>query len=954
MDIPEQSGHAESLQRMRDELLVRDRISRSFLTATDDDVYGEVLDAVLEAMRSPCGVSGYLDENGDLVCPSLTRAIFGLCPTPQGSAAFPRSSWRGILGRSLLEGRAVYSNKGPHEPEGNVPAERALSAPVLYRGRVIGLLAVAGKAGDYNEEDRARLEDIAGFVAPFLDARLQRDRQEKLRRATEEALRLSEERNRAIFQNALDGLWIVDTHGRFVDVNETYCRLVGYSRDELLGMGIADVEALECQADVIRHAERIREAGSLRFESKHRSKEGRLIDIEASVTFLPRSGLFFVIIRDITEPNRAESALRESEAGLAAAQRIAHIGSWEWNIEADTASWSEETYRLFGQAPGELGEHRKKFVDMVHPDDRLRVDQALTDTLSGIREYDLEYRILLPDGTEKVIHAQAEVSRKENGKPVLMRGTVHEITERKMAEEALRLSESRLRQAQELSHTGSFWRDLVSDRAWWSEELYRICGLDPSQPSPNSERLAAMIHPDDVAYWRTAAQRAAESGGNVVTQYRLIVPDGGVRWHYVVSGVRIGARGEPIEIAGTVQDVTELERAKEERDRLEAQLSQARKLESIGRLAGGIAHDFNNLLTVISGYGDLVQGRLIPDDPLYLQVQEIRNAAKRATDLTMQLLAFSRKQVLQVKVLSLNDAVRDAEKMLRRVISEDIELVCVLDQELWLVEADPGQLHQVIMNLALNARDAMPDGGKLTIESANARTDETCAECHARIGSGKYVMLTVRDTGKGMDAATVERIFEPFFTTKDVGKGTGLGLATVYGIVQQSGGHISVSSAPNRGASFSVHLPAAEKPAPKEQLPEPPEKGTGTILLVEDQTEVRRFVAAVLNSYGYRVLEASDGEEAMRICQSPGPRIDLLVTDVVMPRMRGPELAAHVHAAYPDLRVLYISGYTDLAITGQIASEPGSDYLQKPFTPHALARKVHEILTRRSAGRANA
>jgi PAS domain S-box-containing protein len=485
----------------------------------------------------------------------------------------------------------------------------------------------------------------------------------------------------------------VDRARRIVDVNEAYCRLSGYSRDELLGRGIADVEALEREADIIRRGECIKSGECRRFESKHRSKDGRLIDVEVSVTFLPDAGLYFVIIRDITERKRAESALRESEAGLAAAQRIAHIGSWEWNIEDDTARWSEETFRIFGQTPGELDEHRKRFVDMIHPDDKMRVDQALTDALNGIREYDLEYRILLPDGTENIIHAQAEVTRNENGEPVFMRGTVHEITERKRAEEALRLSESRLRQAQELSHTGSFLHDLVSNRAWWSDEVYRIFGLDPSQPPPGFEQIAAMIHPDDVAYWRTDVQRSAESGGNVVTQYRMIRPDGDVRWHYIVTGVRVGPSGEPVEIAGTVQDVTELERAKQERDRLEAQLSQARKMESIGRLAGGIAHDFNNLLTVINGYGELLTSRLSPDDPLYLQVQEIRKAGRRATDLTMQLLAFSRKQVRQVKVLSLNDIVRDAEKMLRRVISEDIELICVLDEALWQVEGDPGELH---------------------------------------------------------------------------------------------------------------------------------------------------------------------------------------------------------------------------------------------------------------------
>jgi CheY-like chemotaxis protein/two-component sensor histidine kinase len=374
-------------------------------------------------------------------------------------------------------------------------------------------------------------------------------------------------------------------------------------------------------------------------------------------------------------------------------------------------------------------------------------------------------------------------------------------------------------------------------------------------------------------------------------------------------------------LAGTILDITD-------RRNIEAQLLQAQKMESIGRLAGGVAHDFNNLLTVINGYGDLVLGRISADDLMYPQIKEIRHAGERAAELTMQLLAFSRKQVLQPKVLSLNDIVRDSDKMLRRVIGEEIELICILDPSLLPVEADPGQLNQVIVNLAVNARDAMPDGGKLIIETANA---------------GQEVSLTVCDNGHGMDAGTLEHVFEPFFTTKGVGKGTGLGLATVYGIVRQSAGHIFVQSESGCGTTFTVRLPATEGVAELKASEEPMPAGSGSVLLVEDEEGVRRLIATTLEQHGYRVLAAPGPEEALRMYEGCAHRIDLLISDVVMPCMRGPELAVHLRERQPELNVLFISGYTDPSITNQVVSE-GSHFLQKPFAVDGLLRAVNEAL----------
>ena len=496
------------------------------------------------------------------------------------------------------------------------------------------------------------------------------------------------------------------------------------------------------------------------------------------------------------------------------------------------------------------------------------------------------------------------------------------ITERKAAGEALEASEHWLRESQRISRIGSYVLDVRTD-AWISSEILdEICGIGPEYPH-NRAGWEALLHPEDrqgvIDY---LVNDVIGRGLDFQREYRIVRPRSGeVRWVLCGGEISFDARKSPATLAGTVLDVTD-------RRNIEAQLLQAQKMESIGRLAGGVAHDFNNLLTVINGYADLVLARIFPGDLMYPHIKEIRNAGDRAAELTMQLLAFSRKQLLQPKVLSLNDIVRDSDKMLRRVIGEEIELICVLDPSLRPVEADPGQLHQVIVNLAVNARDAMPNGGKLTIETANA---------------GSEVSLTVRDTGFGMDTGTLEHVFEPFFTTKEVGKGTGLGLATVYGIVRQSAGHISVQSEVGRGTAFSVLLPASEGVVASEAAAEPAHGGSGSVLLVEDEEEVRRLVATILELHGYRVLAAPNGDEALRIFEQCGQRIDLLISDVVMPGMRGPELAVHLRRRQPELNVLFISGYTDSSITNQLVPA-GSHFLQKPFAVDALVRAVNAAL----------
>jgi PAS domain S-box-containing protein len=418
----------------------------------------------------------------------------------------------------------------------------------------------------------------------------------------------------------------------------------------------------------------------------------------------------------------------------------------------------------------------------------------------------------------------------------------------------------------------------------------------------------------------------------VLIEDRLILDEKGR-----ISGIRC-----------TIQDITARKQVEDERESLKEQLRQSQKMEAIGKLAGGVAHDFNNLLTVIQGYGELLLNSLDQGSRLRQDVQEIMHASERASSLTRQLLAFSRKQVLQPKVLDLNAHVSNMDKMLRRMIGEDIELVTLLAEDLGRIKADPGQIEQAILNLAVNAKDAMLNGGKLTIETANVKLDENYARSRIGVIPGDYVMLSMSDTGGGMAPETKERIFEPFFTTKEKGKGTGLGLSTVYGIVQQSGGNIWVYSEPGLGTTFKIYLPRIEEGTESLRPAAVPTKslqGSETVLLVEDEEMVRKLACTVLEKNGYTVLEASNGDEALDVVQGRnGNPIHLVVTDVVMPGMSGRQLADRLVSLRPELKVLYMSGYTDNAIVHHGVLDPGIAYIQKPFTPDALASKVREIL----------
>jgi two-component system cell cycle sensor histidine kinase/response regulator CckA len=501
---------------------------------------------------------------------------------------------------------------------------------------------------------------------------------------------------------------------------------------------------------------------------------------------------------------------------------------------------------------------------------------------------------------------------------------------------ALRRSEERTNYALGAARMGAWELDMVTHAVTWSETLAPLFGLTLEQAPRSVAAFFALIHSADRQMVKDAFEKTARENTDYEIEFRILWPDGSTRW--------LGGRGRMlhdglVRLLGIGTDIGE-------RKSLEAQLQQSQKMEAVGQLAGGVAHDFNNLLTAILGYSNLVMDTLDPDDPRRSEMEEVIGAGQRASALTTQLLAFSRKQILQPTAVDLNALVGGMRQMLSRLIGEHVDLVPVLGPDLCSVRADRGQIEQVLMNLVVNARDAMPSGGRLTIETANTHLDASSMQ-NVLVHPGSYGMLAVSDSGIGMSQTIKQRLFEPFFTTKEQGKGTGLGLATVYGIVKQSGGYIWVYSEPGQGATFKVYLPCAG-PADEAEARVPSDdkaySGTETILVVEDEAAVRFLTRVMLEKAGYRVFDAASPQQAELLFEEQRGLFSLLVTDVIMPGSSGPQLFERLSRVRPDLKVLYVSGYTGDTILHQGQLEPGVAFLQKPFTANALNRRVREVL----------
>ncbi|MCC6698407.1 MAG: PAS domain S-box protein [Candidatus Hydrogenedentes bacterium] len=762
------------------------------------------------------------------------------------------------------------------------------------------------------------------------------------RKRMERELRLAqfclENASLAIFQ-------IEEETARIHAANRKACTNLGYTQEELCALTVTDIDPT---FDFVRWRHHLNEMSakdrSQTFESVERRKDGTMFATEITVNGIEYEGTpyLFAFVKDITERKEAENALRLKESAIETCLTAIGMGTPDGVLiyvnPAMQRMWAyPDPGMLLGRFVADI------FASRTH----------VSEILEVIREQGFwmgEITAVRSDGSHFEVELAMSAVKQSDGAIAYLVGSCIDVTERNRALKALHSSEERLRLALQASELGMYDFNIQTGTSDVSPEYAQVLGYEPHEYDSSTANWLELIHPDDrermqnsrLAFLRGDMERAKES------EFRIRRKDGEYIWVRVDGKVEFSEEtGLPIRAVGTMKDITEQKRAAELREQLEAQLAQAQKMESVGRLAGGIAHDFNNMLTVILGYTEMIKAQLPENDPLLEDVAAIEKAGSHSRDITRQLLAFSRRQVVQPIPLDLNDSINLTRKTLARLIGEDIELQFHPGDHLWMIHVDPSQIDQILVNLAVNARDAMSQGGRLILETANVLLDEAYCRDHPGTAPGGYVVLHVSDTGIGMDKDTAARAFEPFFTTKEVGKGTGLGLATVYGIVSQSGGHIHVYSEPGKGTTFSLYIPRymgrQERDLPPDESA--PIHGIGTILMVEDEAMVREMTKTMLQTLGYRVLEAEGPREALVLCENSREPIDLLMTDVVMPVMNGRQLRDRVIEMKPGIRVLYMSGYTASVVLKDLPGE-NVHFVQKPFTLRELSRRVREAMQR--------
>ncbi len=802
-----------------------------------------------------------------------------------------------------------------------------------------------------------------------------------------QALAESEERFRTALEALPGGVFAHNLDGRLLFVNAAACQNTGYSREELLRMTVEDIDPSAGErGDRERYWQAIHAMGSVVIESTHVRKDGSRYPAEVRISPAVLGGerIVLALAFNVTQRKRAEAALRDSEERYRSLVEGMTEALVAIDLEGRIRTWNRGAVEIFGFSASEaLGQHYRIFCPGdFRESQRASVEAALNDG-RGSRYESVRMR---KDGMRIPVDVTLSALRDSQGKLIGLTAILRDVTTRARAEQQAR----RHQRIANMNHRiANVFLTAPADQTYADvldivlETLDSPLGLfgyirddgDLVCPSMTGEVWDRLRVPGrDIVFpktkWSGLWGRSLLQATTVMANEGLKVPGGhlplacAIAVPIVHGGTVIGQvcvankdggyddrDREMLESAAAQTAPVLAARLDKERQRkvhaqLEEQLRQSQKMEAVGRLAGGVAHDFNNLLTVINSYAELVLDSLDERDPLRGDVGQIAEAGERARLLTRQLLAFSRKQVLEPRVLDLNDVVLQLERMLRRLIGEDIEFLTTLHPGLRKVYADPGQIEQVLMNLVINARDAMPQGGKLTVETANAEVDDDRASKHLDLPAGDYVLIAVTDSGVGMTPEVKSRIFEPFFTTKGKGRSTGLGLATVYGIVKQSGATITVYSEPDRGTTFKIYLPSVQQqvtPLPKPERPADT-RGTETVLVVEDEPAVRDLVRRTLVSAGYQVLAAADGHEALAVSERHDGDIHLVLTDVVMPRMSGKALADRLAAARPACRVLYMSGYTENAIVHHGVLKEGTQFLAKPFLAPQLLGKVREVL----------
>jgi two-component system, cell cycle sensor histidine kinase and response regulator CckA len=753
-----------------------------------------------------------------------------------------------------------------------------------------------------------------------------------------------EEYFRVLVEQAADGIFVSTQGGEYLHVNASGHRLLGYAPGELNGKRVSDV---------LSEAERSRTAAfivaapgteNVTYEQVMLQKDGSPVDVEVTARRL-EGGLILSSVRDLGPRRAIERKIRASEAQLRSILETAPDVILTVD-RAGTILFINRT--LPNTTPAQV--IGTNCFEYVAPDARPRVAAAL-DRVFNQREFD-EYEVLGPVGPDgqRILSSVRAGPLIEGDQVVAATLCATDVTARRRDEAQIRELASRLQKiASQVPGMVYQYRarpDGTSYLPYASERIREIYRISPEEVREDASPIFALIHPDDTAGLFESVDASAQSLQTWQHEYRIRFPDGDVRWLFGSAVPERQSDGSTL-WHGFITDVTRRKEADHLKAQLEDHLRQSQKVEGIGRLAGGVAHDFNNLLTSMMGFVELALMQIPRDSVEAEYLEGAIDSAKRGAALTQQLLAFARKKIVWPELVSLNEVMEKMAPMIRRLVGENLDLVLALAADPWLVKVDVGSMEQVIMNLVLNARDAIIGTGRITLETQNVTLDAQYCLTHAETAQGEYVMLGVSDTGIGMTPEVQSRVFEPFFTTKPVGEGTGLGLAMCHGIVKQAGGNISVYSEPGRGSSFRVYLPRARGVRTSTKAPAvrlAPVLGQETLLLVEDEQMILKVATDSLRALGYNVLTAADGAQALELVARTSGPIHLLITDVVMPKMGGRELARRLAALRPEVRVLYSSGYTENAIVEHGVLAEGINFLQKPYSPKMLAKRVREVL----------
>lgn len=838
-------------------------------------------------------------------------------------------------------------------------------AILQHEGLDIPFIVISGTLGEQRAVNIMRsgandylMKDNLARLAPTIERELKEAENRRQKREAEIAHHETEERLKLALEIAKMGVWELNLKTGNVIGSSEFRRLwrVGpegrHYEDCLEPIHPEDAPQLvELVTGAIENNQRfetefrfIAEGGEIRWLSSlgrpHFDKKGEPVKLVA-------------LVQDITEQRKSEKQLRQSIERFRSLVNATSQVVWTADADGNLLTARNLTDNESGDRDKEA-EHLQ-WTQRIHPEDRELAIEGLKKATKNNGESEVQFRLRHRDDNE-YHHYLAR------GVPIFRRdgtvrewiGTLTDVTQTTIAEDALRNSEMRYRAL--ASSAQEVWT--ADAHGYVSNPDFNLIDISTDE-LPESERYwwVGRAHPEDRQEVLGTWKKAVREKKIFELEYRIMDEAGdsnaltssGYRYFYVRAVPVLNEDGSVREWVGININIDERKKAEAELQLSEAKLQQAQKLESVGQLAGGIAHDFNNMLTAINGYSDLALRKLPENDPVRRYIEEIKKSGERSAELTHQLLAFSRKQVLHPKVLDINQVIRDTGKMLDRLIGANIELRTKLAPDIWKIKVDSGQLTQVIMNLTVNSRDAMPEGGVLTIETANVIFDEVYASLHLQAKPGKYVMMAVSDTGIGMEKDIQEQIFEPFFSTKEISKGTGLGLSTVYGIVKQSDGYIWVYSDLGHGTVFKIYLPQVEAGSGADDqadLEPVDRKGDETVLLVEDEYLVRSLCRQVLETAGYKVFEAQNGVEALELFEKNIDQVDLLMTDIVMPQMGGRTLVEKISKLKPDLPVLFMSGYTDDSVLRTGIIDNGENYLQKPFTYHTLTKKIRTLLDR--------